>query len=118
MNKFALSVILTLAAMHTTAMDLPWQASAPVAQPQYCKGFVVSGLDSKLVGGMSRTDLWLAWNYLIRSAASEQSAAAGDYQAGRNAFGNAADTAAADAVLRDANGNCGLGRTGHEITGW
>jgi hypothetical protein len=118
MNKVTLTLVLLLAAANAAAMDLPWQDTAPAQQPQYCKGFVVSGLDSKLVSGKSRTELWLAWNYLIRNSAAEQGAAAGDYPAGRAAFQNAADIAAADAILRDADGNCGLGRTGHQVTGW
>ena len=118
MKKFALPLILALTAGNAVAMDLPWDDPVPVQQPQYCKGFVVSGLDSKLVSGMSRTELWLAWNYLIREGAAQPGEPAGDYQAGRNAFGSASDTAAADAILLDANGNCGLGRTGHQVTGW
>jgi hypothetical protein len=118
MNRVTLSLILVLTAANAAAMDLPWQDTAPIQQPQYCKGFVVSGLDSKLVGGKSRTELWLAWNYLIREGALEQGAAAGDYPAGRVAFQNAADSAAADTILRDADGDCGIGRTGHQVTGW
>lgn len=118
MTRFALPLILALTAVNAAAMDLPWQDAAPVEQPQYCRGFVIGGLDSKLVSGMSRTDLWLAWNYLIRSGALEQSASAGDYQAGREAFSSASDATAAETVLQDADRNCGLGRSGHEVTGW
>lgn len=118
MTKFVLPLMLALATAHAVAMDLPWQVEALPEKPVYCKGFVVGGLDSKVVSGTSRTDLWLAWNYLNRTGALEQSASAGDYQAGREAFRNASDAAAADAIVQDANGNCGLGRTGHQITGW
>jgi hypothetical protein len=118
MNRITPTLILVLTVANAAAMDLPWQDPAPTQQPQYCKGFVVSGLDSKLVSGNSRTELWLAWNYLIREGSPEQSAAAGDYPAGRIAFQNVADSTAADAILRDADGDCGLGRTGHQVTGW
>lgn len=117
-RKIALPCILAVTAAHAVAMDLPWQAAAPLEQPQYCKGFVVGGLDSKHVSGMSRTELWLAWNYLIREGAQQPGAAAGDYPAGRAAFQNASDTAAADAIVQGASGDCGLGRTGHQVTGW
>jgi len=118
MKRFVLPSLLALACMRATALDLPWQAPAGAEQPQFCRGFVVGGLDSKLVGGGSRTELWLAWNYLIRSGAPEPGAASGDYQAGREAFRNAADAAAADAILQNAAGTCGLGRSGHQVTGW
>lgn len=117
-KRIALPFIFALTAANTIAMDLPWQDTAPVEQPQFCRGFVVGGLDSKHVSGMSRTELWLAWNYLIREGALEQGAAAGDYPAGRQAFQNAVDSAAADAIVSDADGTCGLGRTGHQVTGW
>lgn len=118
MKNYALPLILALTTANSVAMDLPWDDPAPVAQPQYCKGFVVSGLDSKNVSGTSRTELWLAWNYLIREGAQQPGAAVGDYPAGRAAFQNASDTAAADAIVQGASGDCGLGRTGHQITGW
>ena len=117
MTRFAPLLVFALAAAQAHALDLPWEDPAPVEQPQYCKGFVVGGLDSKLVSGMSRTDLWLAWNYLIREDAPAQGAA-GDYTAGRQAFQNAADPASADAIVADASGSCGLGRTGFQVTGW
>lgn len=117
MTRFALPLILSLATASAAALELPWDTSPPPEHPQYCKGFVTGGLDSKLVSGMSRTDLWLAWNYLIRDTASAP-AVPDEYPRGRQAFQSAADNAAANGIVQDAYGSCGLGRSGHEVTGW
>jgi hypothetical protein len=118
MNRLALVLLAAMGTAPVIAMDLPWQEQPAEQHPQYCRGFVVSGLDSKLVSGGSRTDLWLGWNYLIREGAAPQGSPADDYQAGRAAFNQAADTEAANALVRNAYGDCGLGRSGHQVTGW
>lgn len=100
------------------AVECPWQTSAEHQPPEYCKGFVVGGLASKQVSGPARTELWLAWNYMIRSGALEQTAATEEFQSGLAQFQNVADASAAASVVEQANGSCGLGRTGHQITGW
>jgi hypothetical protein len=117
--KWIPAVILSLAAVSASALDLPWEQPADGKTPQYCTGFVVGGLASKQVSGMSRTDLWLAWNYVIRGGAiAHKGELPEDFQAGRAQFQTVADNTAAQTVLQQADGNCGLGRSGHQITGW
>jgi hypothetical protein len=70
------------------------------------------------VAGAFRIDLWLAWNYVIRSGALNYHAAKNEYQSGRDQFQNTQGTAIAQSVVQQADGECGLGRTGHQITGW
>jgi hypothetical protein len=118
MTRALMSFILVLAATSAGATTWPWQAPADGQAPEYCKGLVVGGLGSHQVSGMSRTDLWLAWNYVIRSGALDQTAAASEFQAGLAQFQNAPDAASAASILQQADGSCGLGRTGHQITGW
>ncbi len=113
-----LILALTLSTARASALDWPWQATAAGQVPEYCKGFVVGGLGSKQVSGMSRTDLWLAWNYVIRSGALDQTAASEQFHAGLAQFQDAPDTASAASILQQADGSCGLGRNGHQITGW
>ena len=119
MTRTILAVLLVLAATRASALDWPWQN--PVAEqqaPEYCKGFVVGGLGSKQVSGMYRTDLWLAWSYIIRSGALNQTAATEEFQTGLAQFQQAPDAAAAQTIVQQADGACGLGRTGLQITGW
>ena len=119
MSRALITLILALGATSASALNWPWTAPAIAQQPpEYCKGFVVGGLGSRLVSGMSRTDLWLAWNYVIRSGALDQTTAANEFQAGLAQFQDAPDAATAETVLQQADGECGLGRTGHQVTGW
>ena len=116
-RKF-LTLIFTLTAASASAIDLPWQHAALNETPQYCEGFVTGGLASREVGGASRTDVWLAWNYVIRSGTLKFNAVGDEYQAGGDQFQNTSGTATAQSVVQQADGECGLGRTGHQITGW
>ncbi len=119
MTRTLIAVMLALASASASALEWPWQSTAAGQQaPEYCKGLVVGGLGSRQVSGTSRTDLWLAWSYVIRSGALGQTAAANEFQAGLQQFQNAPDAAAAASILQQADGDCGLGRTGLQITGW
>jgi hypothetical protein len=118
MNRILLALILSLASFSSGAANWPWENSATEAPTEYCMGLIVGGLASDQVGGMSRAGLWQAWSYLIRSGALERPVASSDYQTGLEQFQNAPDAVAAESILQDAQGDCGLGRTGHQITGW
>ena len=118
MTKTILAFILTLAAASAGATNWPWQNPAPEEPLDYCKGFVVGGLASTQVGGMSRTDLWLAWSYAIRSGPVGQAIASSEFQTGLAQFQDVPDSTAAMTIVQNANGECGLGRSGQEITGW
>lgn len=117
MNKLLIAFILSFTTAGASALTWPWEETAPVQPPQFCEGFVVGGLASNQVSGRSRTDLWLAWSYIVRSGALDHNVAA-EYQAGREQFQNAADAAAAASLVQNADGECGLGRSGLQITGW
>ena len=118
MDKFVLATLLALAFSSTATAGLPWQDQASGQSPEYCMGLVVGGLASKEVGGMSRSALWQAWSYLIRGGALDHITASDEYKSGLAQFQNAASSDSAKSVLQDAMGSCGLGRTGHQITGW
>jgi hypothetical protein len=117
MNKLLAALLLSLACAGANAAS-PQQDSALGESWDFCMGLVVGGLASNKVGGMSRSALWQAWSYLIRSGALDQISPTADYKAGLSRFQSAADTTAAEAVLQDATGECGIGRSGHQITGW
>ena len=118
MNRTLIGLILTVASASVSAANWPWQDSAAEAPSDYCMGFLVGGLASNEVGGMSRTGLWQAWSYLIRSGALDHVAATNEYKSGQEQFRNAPDAVAAESILQEAQGDCGLGRTGHQVTGW
>ena len=118
MTRKLLTLILAFTAASASAIDLPWQHSTISETPEYCKGFVTGGLASQEVAGASRIDLWLAWTSVIRSGALTYHAAQDEYQSGQDQFQNTQGTANAQSVVKKADGECGLGRTGRQITGW
>ena len=68
--------------------------------------------------GVDRTQLWLAWNYLVRDGAVGEAGRSQDYPAGANRFASVADAGAAHDLVTSEYGDCGLGRTGYAVTGW
>jgi len=118
MHKYLAALLLSLACTGASAATWPWQESALGESWDYCMGLVLGGLASNKVGGMSRSELWQAWSYLIRSGALDQISPTDQFKTGLSRFQDTADTASAEATLEDATGECGIGRSGHQITGW
>lgn len=118
MTKILLAITLAFTAATASAANWPWENPAPEEPLDYCKGFVVGGLASNKVSGISRTDLWLAWSYAIRSGPVGQAVASSEFQTGLAKFQNVPDGTAATTIVQEADGGCGLGRSGFEITGW
>lgn len=117
MIRALLIATLTITAASATAANWPWQHS-PVDRPDYCKGFVAAALASTQAAGMSRSDLWLAWNYLLRSTSVGAGYKSDEWNAGQAQFTALLDSSDIASVLRDADGSCGLGRSGLQVTGW
>ena len=118
MTKILLALTLAFTVATASATNWPWEAPTPEEPLDYCKGFVVGGLASKQVSGMSRTDLWLAWSYAIRSGPVGQAVATSEFQTGLAKFQNVPDSTAAMQIVQEADGGCGMGRSGLQITGW
>ena len=116
MTRYLLALALSVAASGATAANWPWENS-PGEKLEYCTGLVVGGLDSNRVAGDSRTSLWLAWSYLVRSGAVHIQHA-GEFTSGRELFSDDVATDTLQANLDNADGSCGLGRSGRQITGW
>lgn len=118
MKNILIATVLSLACTSANAINWPGQEPASPQAWDYCMGLVLGGLASNNVSGMSRSELWQAWSYLIRSGALTQMTPSDEYRAGMSLFQEAADATAAETVLEDAMGDCGLGRSGYQITGW
>jgi len=118
MHKYLAALLLSLACAGANAAAWPWQDSSHGESWDYCMGLVLGGLASNKVSGMSRSELWQAWSYLIRSGAMAQISPTDAFNTGLSQFQVAADAASAEAALQDAKGDCGIGRSGHQITGW
>jgi hypothetical protein len=117
MKRIFLVLFLATTASSANASGWPWQ-DAPEQPLDYCAGLVVGGLHSDRMEGVSRTELWLAWGYLIRSGALKQGTTTDGFKTGRDQFSSTLDAATQQTNLDDADGSCGLGRSGHQIAGW
>lgn len=85
---------------------------------EYCTGLVIGGLQSMQVAGPTRTSLWLAWSYMIRSGALNGERGSAQVIAGRQKSSDSLDAATILANLDEADGSCGLGRSNRQISGW
>ena len=115
-RAFALTFALTAAASSASAANWPWDET-PGDDLEYCTGLVVGGLASNNVAEADRTELWLAWRYLVRSGAVHVERGEA-FQEGRAKFATTLDAATIQANFDDADGSCGMGRSGWQITGW
>lgn len=120
MNRLLPTLVLVFSASFAHAVDWPWEDDPAMSHsPTYCKGFVVGGLHSMQVQGASRTELWLAWNYLVRAfGPGYVGTADADYQAGVAQFQNVPDAAVAEEMVKRSSGDCGIDRSRLEVTGW
>lgn len=119
MKKLMLVLFLAASASGANAGGWPWGTYSMEEPVDYCKGLVLGGLSSNQVAGVSRTDLWLAWSYLVRSGPlSHNEATSAEFQTGRDLFSSTVDAATQQQHMDDADGTCGLGRSGHQIAGW
>lgn len=120
MTRHLLSLTLSLAcgaaAGNASAANWPWE-DTPADDLEYCTGLVVGGLHSRAVAAADRTEFWLAWSYLIRAGAVKVENGA-TFRTGREQFATSLDVATIQANLDEADGSCGLGRSGRQITGW
>lgn len=118
MKKIFLVLFFATTASGAYASGWPWQDSAE-ENLNYCTGLIFGGLSSDRVEGVSRTDLWLAWGYMIRDqGALNHDGSTSDFDTGRDQFSDTLDATAQLANLDNADGSCGLGRSGHQIAGW
>jgi hypothetical protein len=110
MFRFLLAPILALTACSASAANWPWQ-DPPEERLDYCKGFVISGLASSDMESRSRVNLWLAWNYIIRTTEDGAGATGPDFQLGRDQFKTLADADNITAILEEADSTCAFGRS-------
>ena len=119
MTRYLASLTLALACGITgnaMAASWPWEGSAQ-DDLAFCKGLVIGGLDSRVISDTDRTELWLAWSYLVRSGAVQVDV--GDaFTAGADQFAATLDDTTVQANLDKADQTCGIRRSDRQITGW
>ncbi len=104
-------LILTLAIIATPTQAFEW----PWTQPQitdyaHCMGFVSAGLGEFPVQNLSRTQLWLSWNKIIRSTSNLSEISETDFQSGHDHFEQLLAANDIDGLLQVGADDCGLAR--------
>lgn len=109
---FALSIA-TLTCLPAQAIDWPWQEEANVPY-EYCRGFTAASLKQTDLGDLSRIDLWLAWNEIIREGPdlTEAGTESGteEYQSAFDQVVTLMKNGELQTIKDIAGGDCALGR--------
>ena len=104
-----LPLVLALLSSQALAIEWPWSEKEETRYG-FCKGFVVGGLAKVTANDPSRTQLWLAWNYLNREEAAISNISPTDYELGRNRFEELLAAGNTQGLRDIAEDECGLGR--------
>lgn len=108
MPRFALVLLLVTASTNALAWQLPWQEPPP-ERIDYCRGFLLKGLGAFPVEGLSRTQLWLAWNEVINATSLERDRKLEEVAAGKEFFTSMLDSGNIQAILDEADTTCAMG---------
>lgn len=108
MARFALIFLLVSASANTLAWQFPWQEPPP-ERIDYCRGFLLKGLGEFPVEGLSRTQLWLAWNEVINATSLERDRKMDEVEAGKAFFTSMLDSGDIQAILDEADTTCAMG---------
>jgi hypothetical protein len=108
MARFALIVLLFTASSSALAWQLPWQEKPP-ERIDYCRGFLLKSLGAFPVEGLSRTQLWLAWNEVINATSLERERKMDEVDAGKAFFTSNLDSGNIQAILDEADTTCAMG---------
>ena len=109
MSLRPLVLIIALVCLPAQAIDWPWQEQGEVRY-DFCRGFTVASLNQSELGELSRTNLWLAWNYIVRQGPDALSLEAPDYLAGLEQLSSLVSSGDMQGIETIADGDCALGR--------
>jgi len=106
--KKTILVALLVAASPAGAFDWPWQTQTR-GDYGYCKGFISAGLATFPMKGLSRTQLWLAWNQVIQAGYVKTDPGDAQYSEGKSKFDTLLAASDTQSLVDIANGECDLG---------
>ena len=108
MSRLLLAVTLTLTSTSALAIQWPWQ-EPPETRLEYCRGFLATGLGAFPVDGLSRIQLWLAWNEVVKLTPTAFDTQDAQYLEGRSFFNSMLESGNTQAIIDTADGSCALG---------
>ena len=108
MVRFLLALAICFSSATASAIQWPWQ-EPPETRVEYCRGFLATGLGSFPVEGLSRIQLWLAWNEVVKLSPGVFDTQAQEYLEGREFFKSMLDGGNTQAIIDEAGGACAIG---------
>jgi len=103
LRQCLLAAVFTLPSVATLAEDEEQSYS-------WCRGYAVQALGALPVAGLSRTDLWLAWNETVQYTIINGELNEAEYTAGREKFSRQLAANNVAAMIETSDENCDLGR--------
>lgn len=103
-----LILTLLIVASPSQAFDWPWQDKQH-EDYSYCKGFAHSGLASTAVTSVSRIQLWLDWNNVVRTQFEKGTLDQTRYELGKARFDTLLAANDPGAILEAAREECDFG---------
>ncbi len=108
MVRLLLAVLLTFTSVSASAIQWPWQ-DPPETRLEYCRGFLATSLGAFPVDGLSRIQLWLAWNEVVKLTPTAFDTQDPQYVEGSSFFNSMLETGNTQAIIDTADGSCALG---------
>ena len=108
MVRTVLALALVLSSSTTFAIQWPWQ-DPPEERFDYCRGFLSTSLGAFPVAGLSRVQLWLAWNEVVKATPVEFDTQGAEYLEGREFFNSMLEAGNSQAIIDEAGGTCAMG---------
>jgi hypothetical protein len=100
-----LLLALVIVALPAHAFDWPWQQKHR-ENYSYCKGFVFEGLSAGSVKDLSRIQLWLSWNNVVRAQFEQGGVNQEQYEAGKARFSGLLAANDMESLVQVADGEC------------
>ena len=108
MIRFFSVLALVFSSSSALAIQWPWEEPTET-RIEYCRGFLAKSLGAFPVAGLSRVQLWLSWNEVVRLTPAEFDTGDTEYQEGRAFFDAKLEAGNTQAIIDEADGACALG---------
>lgn len=108
MTRFIFALVLITGSTSAMALQWPWQ-DPPEQNVEYCMGFLMRSLGDFPVEGLSRVQLWLAWNEVMKEVPVGHDSQHPEFQAGKAFFNDMLAAGNTQAIVDEADGACAMG---------
>ena len=108
MRRIILALFLVGISAPSLAWHWPWQ-DPPEQRTEYCMGFLMRSLGDFPVDGLSRVQLWLAWNVVMKDVPVGHDGENPEFLAGKAFFNDMLAAGNTQAIVDEADETCAMG---------